>query len=378
MKKLTIAAVIALWGSSALAGTDTLVHFANLSPYQATVNFTGGDNSCWYDNGPEDSRIAEYADYFKRNAVSDSSYKGMLTTFKSSFGIDDITTVPTVTMNNTTLALPAATSTKVSSGFAQGETSAKLKLLQSDNCKWVTSMRGFNVTLTGSDGKVLSSQHYVITDPPGDQWTLSRTNGNSLTSVQQTINLGSGGKANAVQIALTAGTVIVTVVSIGTAAPELALARGLIGRVASLWSAEGLGMTFRYVLVGGIRSSATAITGREVFKKGLTSGTTILARVLYTSLANGGLKVYQAQKDSSGKESLTPVTDLATAYKDIGTDFTTPTLAPVAGLPDSRSVCAYQTTTLGIDECRLVGLSVAIMPDGSLTFVPLPSVGSGD
>ena len=48
------------------------------------------------------------------------------------------------------------------------------------------------------------------------------------------------------------------------------------------------------------------------------------------------------------------------------------------GMPDDRSICVYQGSTFGITECHTVGINLSILPDGSVSFIPLPSVGSGD
>ena len=378
MKRIATALTALMVSAQAVAGTDTIVHFANLSPYTATVSFPAADADCWHDTGAEDdSRIAQYFDYYKRDAVSDKSYADFLKNFKKSYGIADFATVPSMTMSNTSMQLGAAGNGKpVQMGVFRGETSANLF----DGCKDATSSRGFTVTLTDTDGTQLSTQRYLLQDPPGREWTLSRRKADGSGALDTTLMLGSGGKASAIDIALTAGTAILTIVSIGSATAELIAARALYLEIAAeLMAKYGVEASvstgrwlFNYALVGGLRTTAYGVVRYNV---GYLNG--VAARIVYTSLVDGALVIYDSVKNDSDPNNLgTETAD--PDYSQVGVDFASPSLVAQGGLPDDRSICVYQTDTLGIPECRLVGINLAIMPDGSIVFMPLPSVGSGN
>src|SRR5690606_37222845 len=109
---------------------------------------------------------------------------------------------------------------------------------------------------------------------------------------------------------------------------------------------------------------------------------------LYASLADGAVMYVQSRTEGGGEpilledgtdRGLVRVPEgTAIDTSDLGLDFSNPVVMPNSGLPDKRSICVYQTGTLGITECRLVGVQLTILPNGSLAFMPLPSVGGGD
>ncbi|MCK9511554.1 MAG: hypothetical protein M0R28_10035 [Pigmentiphaga sp.] len=60
---------------------------------------------------------------------------------------------------------------------------------------------------------------------------------------------------------------------------------------------------------------------------------------------------------------------------EVGIDFSTPTLLANPALSSRTDLCAYRTSGVIPHECRLAGLSLTILPDGSLVFMPLPAAG---
>lgn len=381
-------AVVALALASstpARAGMDTIVHFTNLSPYKATVQFRAGDNDCWYDDGPQDDdRVGEYQRFYRDDAVSSSEYRDFLDAYKGATGIKDWSRVTTRNMKGTHVDLaPAVAGGKADSALFVGETSASLL----GGCKWQTSKRGFDVILTDADGTKLSTQHYVITDPPSSEWTLTRTSSGTGGSAASTIRLGSGGQGDPVEIAVTAGIGVLTLVTLGSATAELIAARAALAAaseeiaiteaflaaafeytpraVAPIWR-----QMFSYVMRGGLRVAADG--AREVFIRG--SATALGARVFYTTLVGGAVVLYEQTRE---REPVKLPDGSAIDARTAGLDFGSPSLLVNSALPDQRSICVYQTGTLGITECRLVGIDLTIMPDGSVVFMPLPSIGGG-
>jgi len=376
VKKIALAVLAATFASSANAGMDTVVHFANFSPYNVTVNFTPGDNTCWYDTtGDDDGRVQEYFGYYRRSAVSDKGYLSYMTAFNNSFGLTDLATITAYPMNTSINLGPATQTTKVNMVMFKGETSANLM----GGCKDQTSSRGFDITLTDKSGNKLSQRHYVLSDPPGSAWTLSRTKVGS-NDIEETQTLGSGGVGNPLEIAMAAGTVILTAVSLGTAGPEALAARALFSVTAREVAAYGVEMSvrgefFSFVMTGAVVRNEF---GRAAINWAANRATTVFARTMYSVLANGIFFVYKTQKKDGDPTQLVAGQD-APDYDSAGVDFSSPTITPLGGLPDQRSICTYQTSTLGlVTECRMVGVSLGIVADGSLIFAPLPSVGSGD
>lgn len=378
MKKLAAAVVAAAVGVNAHAGIDTIVHFANLSPLNATVSFAPGDNTCWYDTSAnDDGRIAEYYDYYRRAAVSSSTYTPYLNAFNNAYGITDLATIQTNPMN-TSVQLPAiANGSKVQMAIFQGETSANWKA----GCKNATSSRGFDITLTDSSGTVVSTRHYVLSDPPGSQWRLMRMTAGSTTHVEQDMQIGSGGTGSPLEIAALVGTVVVTVVTIGTGGPEAVVLRTVLTTTAREMARAPIkhlasGVLFYYVFTTGLDH---IMSGSNDVNWTANRLSTVDARIIYTSLVNGSFYVYRSKENSGDPLSVEdgevdPVTDFSSA----GIDYTSPSITRLGAVPKGSSNCSYETATLGvITECRVVGIDLAIMPDGSLVHAPLPSVGSG-
>jgi len=376
-----VLAALAL-ASPARAGMDTIVHFTNLSPYSATVDFRAGDGDCWHDDGGQDGRLEEYAGYYRRGAVSDRNYVDFLDAFKNATGITDLARVATRSMRGTSARLaPAVAGAKADGALFLGETSAALF----GGCKLATSSRGFDVTLTAADGTRLTKQHYVLKDPPDGEWTLTRSANGPLKA--SSIVLGSGGHGDPVEIGITAGIAVLTIVTIGSATAEL-----IAARAALIAASEELAITeaflaaafevapravapiwrqmFSYVMRGGLRVAADGAA--EVYIRSRAAG--IAARLLYTALVDGVVVIYEAERD---RDPVKWPDGSAIDARDAEIDFGSPSLVANAALPDDRSICVYQTGTLGVTECRLVGIDLTIMPDGSLVFMPLPSVGGG-
>jgi hypothetical protein len=368
-----------------LAGMDTIVHFTNLSPYTATVQFRAGDNECWYDDGAQDGRVEEYQGYYRRGAVSDAGYRDFLDAYKNATGIGDLADVKHHDMKDARVDLaPAVAGGTADTALFVGETSAALF----GGCKLKTSRRGFDVTLTDEDGAQLSAQHYVLADPPDSEWTLTRTSSSTGGSNAASITLGAGGHGDPIEIAVTATIATLTLVTLGTATAELIAARAAVAAATQeLAAAEAFlayafdytprvvnplwRQMFSYAMRGGLRVAANG--AREVYLRG--HATSIVARVFYTALVNGSIVIYEHFRDKDPvKVPDGTVIDARTA----GIDFGSPSLLVNSALPDERSICIYQTDTLGITECRLVGIDLTIMPDGSMVFMPLPSVGGGD
>ena len=69
---------------------DTIVHFTNLSPYTASVEFRAGDNDCWHDDGAQDGRVQQYQAYYRDGAVSDANYRDFLSAYKGATGITTV------------------------------------------------------------------------------------------------------------------------------------------------------------------------------------------------------------------------------------------------------------------------------------------------
>ncbi|GAA5233019.1 hypothetical protein FOZ76_02710 [Verticiella sediminum] len=376
---LLAAALTTGFGAGAAhAGTDTIIHFANLSPYTAKVEFPTAMQDCWHDTGAEeDSRVAEYYDYFRRAAVSADGYRDFLAQFQQHVGVKDFAALPGNTMAGTSAALaPSANGKPAAMAVFRGETSAELF----GGCKDATSSRGFRVTLLDGAGSELSRQHYVIQDPPGSQWRVMRL-GADVRTPDQTVVMGSGGTAHPLDIALTAFDVVsvgLTVVSLGTATAELLAARVMIREAAAELAKYGLEYNlrkamFNYALVGGMR---TLQSGTNVYvRAGLTRA--VAARVVYTMMADGAVWYLNTLRDDSNPNGFDGTT-ADVDYDTVGLDLSKPDLVVMNGLPDDRSICVYETTTFGIRECRLVGVSFNIMADGSLVFMPLPGVGAGD
>lgn len=367
-----------------------MVQFTNLSPYTAKVEFPSGNSDCWLNDGAQDGRVEEYFGYYRNSAVSAEGYRDFLDAYRDSTGIQDFNRVARYTMDNTSVRLtPAVVGEKAGTALFIGEPSASLF----GGCKLATSSRGFNIALLDNNGAILSRQYYVLQDPPDSQWTLSRMRAADPKAKEATIMLGAGGHGDALEIAITAGITAITLVSLGTATAELLAARAavqavlaeeaafaaVVARVFQTTGGEVImdsvyRRMFTYALEGGARIVGTAAEiGVANYVRGTASS--IVTRLLYTALAGGVVVVYQS---NNGPDPISLPRGATINDGGVALDFSKPSLIVNAALPDDRSICIYQTGTLGITECRLVGISLTIMPDGSLAFMPLPSVGSGD
>lgn len=365
------------------AGTDTLVSFANLSPYQATVSFPAASQTCWHDDGAEsDGRIDEYRGYYRANSVSNTTLAPYMNQFKGAYGVKDLASVPTVNMAGTQQTMNAASSKQaVSYAAFRGETSAELL----GGCKNATSSRGFDVTLKDASGNVVSVKHYLLSDPPDSEWRLSRLNDTNTSVTDQTIVLGSGGEVyplEIVDVGVTAGFTALTVLSIGSAGAELWATRAMYVTVLRQAGYSGLRLYAKtayelgkFALVGGLRSNMYGLP--TTYVAGLGRNKT--ASMVYMLVADGVLGVSRMLINTSGQDQQPTLVDADdSALKEMAVDMSSPQLVVNAGLPSKRSVCAYETKTLGfITECRVTGIHLSIMPDGSLDFLPLPPVGSG-
>lgn len=379
LRKFIAALTCAAIASPSFAGMDAMIQFTNLSPYKATVTFPERNSDCWHDLGANDGRMDSYFDYYRKGGVSDSGYAGYLQAYKDATGIQDLAMVPRQNMANTSATLaPAVVGAKVDTALFYGETSAALF----EGCKLATSTRGFKVYLHGPDGSQLSSQHYIIQDPPDSQWTMSQMGGNGDIK-RKTITLGSGGHGNPWEIALTSAMVAITLVTIGTAGAELIAMRAALLEAAELEAiliagdeaAVSTTPLWRLMLTYAWDGNMVATSSATLADIAVARSGTIAARLLYASIANGVLGVIQHNVDGTPKAL--PAGSGASAYEG-GIDFSTTTLMANGSLPDDRSICVYQTSTFGITECRLVGVNLTIMPNGSLVFVPMPGVGSGN
>ncbi len=402
LMKLTAGLTAALMSTQALAGMDTIINFANLSPYEVTVDFPSGDRYCWYDQLTS-SRLSEYKGYYRQNAVSNPKFADYLSAYKSAYGLRDLRDVPVRDMGgNASLTLAAAVSGQdVPVGMFAGETDAHLgwNPFSRDSCKDRDSWRGFNVTLRDDGGNIKSQHRYELTDPAGGAWTLQRTVPGDPGRTAQILTLGSGGQGDPWEIALVATTVVVTAVSLGSFGYQMWAARAAI--------AEGAALEALLVEVAS-ESSTTVVPNvwRQAFNYAMTRGLSVvgdvgvaefltiarsapITSVVLGSITDGAVIFINSKRQGNaqpimladGKESgyfrVPDGSKLDTS--DLNMDFSNPVIAPNSGLPDvdDRSICVYQTGTVGITECRLVGIQLTVMPNGSLMFMPMPSVGGG-
>ncbi|TGP39470.1 hypothetical protein EN871_32605 [bacterium M00.F.Ca.ET.228.01.1.1] len=370
---------------AAHAGVDALVMVNNLSPYKVDVSFPTSFQDCWNDAGAEgDSNIADYYTSYLGKITSDSSYQPYLKLYQTTYNLPFLNQIPSTTMAGTTQSLPAAADGKPVQHIAfRGEASANLFA----KCKLSTSSRGFVVTLTDANGVVKSRRHYVLTDPPDSEWTLTRmkpfdeqasgapTLANTVP--EKTILLGGGGRSSATEIALTAGMAILTVASIGQAGYELAIASRAISYLNSWALVEGRQyLTLEvgsFLFGGGVRGGASL--GFHWVQYGIRPIASYGNRVILSTVTLGMLHFFSGSLD----QSIAKPQDMQHFQPDFEkvVDFSSPELYVNAGLKDDRSICAYQGSTFGITECRLVGIDLSVLPDGSLSFIPLPSVGGG-
>jgi hypothetical protein len=372
----------------ACAGMDALVMLKNLSPYKVDVSFPDSFKDCWNDTGAEsDGRIDEYASYYQRSATSDRSYLPYLDLYQTTYNLRYLSVVPSVTMANTTQSLPAARDGEPVQHIAfRGEASASLF----GRCKWQTSSRGFVVTLTDAKGVVRSKRHYVIADPSTSEWTLKRMkpfdeNKSGPPTIQNTeteqeIMLGGGGRSSATEIALTAGLAAVTVVSIGQAGYQTYLAYQAVAQF-NFWAVAQGGVQLtrlqlgKFLFVGGTHGSTKA--GYLILEYGAKHLATNGAPRAISSLVTQGLVLYFSGTLDQSIKNPASLKHGQPDFSDTVVDFASPELYVNAGLKQDRSICVYHGYTLGITECRVVGIDLSVLPDGSIAFAPMPSVGSG-
>jgi hypothetical protein len=394
VRKLMFAA-LAIGGltPAAHAGTDTLVSFSNFSPYTVEVSFPPSFQECWHDDGADATaagRIFEYRQNYIGEIASNDSYLPFLKLYKKTFNLADIGFVPTTSMVNARQAMaPARDGQPLQRIAFRGETSAEYFNDAALNCKTQISSRGFVVKMTDASGTVVSKRHYVITDPPESEWTLTRlaqieagsafdlTPKISSGVAEQTIMLGGGGRTSATEVVLSVGTVALTIASIGEAYVETKLARS-IQAYWNYWREEvpGLARTFRvseFMFGGGVKYIGPGVSEITWGSKRITN---YANRVITSTVSQGILYYYGGSLEQAAKKDTT-ISHFQPDFSPSVVDLKSPLLYVNAGLVKDRSVCILQGSTLGITECHLVGIELAVLPDGSISFVPLPSVGGG-
>ncbi|MGB3290397.1 MAG: hypothetical protein WBA83_14085 [Burkholderiaceae bacterium] len=399
IKKLISACTALAMSSQAVAGMDTLVQFANLSPFSASIEFPAGDSRCWYDDAASYSNVSAYFGHYLNGRVSHSAYSDYLGAFKEAYGVKNLDDVPRSAMKGTYTLKPAVAGAKVPLAQFIGETDAHIELnpFSESSCKNRESNRAFNIVLRDGNGNQLGKHRYLLQDPPDGAWKLSRSQPGNPSKHVQTLRLGSGGQGNPIEIGVTAGVVVLTVATLGYGAIQYQAARIAARKMAesatfmsSILSETGGTVVkvgarhfFHYALTRGLSFSAGATVGDYVSV--VASGP--LARVLYAGLVGGTVIFTQTKTTGSAKPIPLPDGTDSDMFRvpdgqtidpsDLNIDFSNPAVAANSALPDERSICVYQTGTLGITECRLVGIQLTIMPNGSLMFAPLPSVGGG-
>ncbi len=399
MKKLPVllAAMALSW--NACAGTDVLMHVANLSPFAVEVSFPANNSDCWYDS-VSDSDVSDYLGYYAGGAVP-SSYQAYLSQYQAAWGLPSLSAVPMQAMDTSYTLAPAVPGSKVASVLFSGETKAALF----QGCKDATSSRGFYVTLRDAAGKALSTQHYVLSDPPGSAWTLTRVQETGSAAAGQSIPLGQGGQTSVGTVlkdVVNVAGVVATVVTLGAAAAEYAAVSDAISTSLEAANASPALMTDMYNLVSpefqavGKRAMTWIFRSNVPFAslgadgvEGAYAATSLAwtpgARVVYSVVSDGIIGVVDAKSDATAANQPNAAAgNMASlnAASYAGTvsataDFAHPQLVAVGQSGGNASVCIYATDTLFNTECRAVGLALAVQNDGSLVFMPMPSVGSG-
>ncbi|GAB5098174.1 hypothetical protein [Caballeronia sp. HLA56] len=373
MKKILLTAMVWFAMTHAQAGTDVLLHFANLSQYTATVTFTPSDSTCWYDT-VTDKRIDNYVDFYTRVSVSDTSFVEPLLRFKSAFGALSLGAASIVDMSSAPLALASASTGRVNSVFVRGETSAALTLT-SNNCKGKTSSRGFNILLKNDSGRVVSAQRYVLSDPPDGAWTLSRTNPDNPANILGVITLGSAGEYSLSNDL----TDLKQILPFSDGGANRYLKRVLTRETVSELSQDAPDrLALYYVFVGESKQRHLTLDQFVAFRINQEKDSTQSSDLLYGVLAKGELHLKAIRKDTNGHQAVVAVPDPAAAYAQMGLSDTTSRLTRVDGPEVRASICAHFEGTLGLSECRVAGVSLSIMPGGALVASPLPTVGFGN
>jgi len=385
MKKIAILLASFALSGQASAGLDTAIHFTNLSPYTAIIDFREGDGSCWNDVVTDD-RVGEYLQNYFWNYVGAESRIPYLQAFRLATGITDLTSLPLASMAGTFARLaPAMPGAKAASAVFTGETSAALF----EGCKFATATRGFSITLEAPDGVRLSHWRYVLEDPATGQWRLNRMRQNASAITEATIALGDAGTPIPGRM-LNDDATAFPLIALGTAsvAPLLQRADVLASTdedaalktvTAGVFPTTGkhgaveprLQRMYTYVMEGGKRPSGPNNgIGDALYVRG---GEAPVADVtLYLAQFDGIVQMYQ--RDSESRPVPLPAGTRLDA-EEVGIDFSSPSLLANPALSSRTDLCAYRTSGVVPHECRLAGLSLSILPDGSLVFMPLPAAG---
>ncbi|MCK9510251.1 MAG: hypothetical protein M0R28_03350 [Pigmentiphaga sp.] len=397
------AVLAALSTGPAQAGMKVLTHFANLSPYTAKIEFPRGMQDCWNDTGAEYDRhdwwhqqtkgmdLHAYEESFRMDMVSPAGHEPYMKHFKGVYGISDLADLKTLSMDNTSISLPAGRAgEKVEMALIRGETSAGA------SCKFKKSSRGFVITLLDAQSQVISRNHYEIRDPAGGPWTLSRWSPED-PEVGELITLGSGGQGRPVEVGLATVGAVITVASLGSMAAEWQAVRALYRRIpgflqttahmarVSVATAEAHMM--RNFFIGQRLATSrrlTMNTGLRSIQEFATPHRTMPIQLLLTGVADGLL--YFARPDPTVQEMDNLVgmntAELLEGIADPEFEFEDPVLRLMAGLPEKigdRSICLIEGDVFqfGVRICDVVGITLDILPNGSLVVSPLPSVGDG-
>lgn len=391
------AVLAALSAGPAQAGMKVLTHFANLSPYTAKIEFPRGMQDCWNDLGAEYDRhswwdrqtkgmdLHAYEESFRMDYVHPKGHGAYLKYFKDVYGISDIADLKTLSMNNTSISLPAGrTGEKVEMALFRGEAAAGVSVL--GVCKFKKSSRGFVITLLDAQNQVMSRNHYEIRNPPDGAWTLSRWSPED-PEVGELITLGTGGQGRPLEIGITTVAVVATVASAGMMRAEVMKACAFMPStsIARAQAAKwGVPWDPRFTKEAAMRGFA--LMGRWT-SKGPTMVRwykTMPIQLLLTGVFDGAL--YYSRPDPAvpeGNELIAvSVEELLQTAADPDFEYEESVLTLASGLPEKagdRSICLIEGDIyqLGVRICDVVGITLEILPNGSVVVSPLPSVGDG-
>ncbi|MGE4338398.1 MAG: hypothetical protein AB7E55_20820 [Pigmentiphaga sp.] len=378
----------ALSTGPAQAGMKVLTHFANLSPYTAKIEFPRGMQDCWNDTGAEYDRhswldtqfkgmdLHAYEESFRMDMVSPAGHKPYLDHFKGVYGIADIADLKTLSMNNTSVSLAAGrTGERVEMALFRGETSAGA------SCKFRKSSRGFIVTLLDAQNQVVSRSHHEIRNPADGPWTLSRWSPED-PDVGEVITLGSGGQGRPVEVAIATVGAVITVASLGAMAAEVQAARGAARMMAPyiqrMTNRAAESMIMRHFLFGARMRGAVGMMQQVSLHR------TIPAQFFATLVTNSVL--LYARPDPKVQEAdnweAVSAEEFLQLMADPEFELEEPVLRLMGGLPEKvgdRSICLIEgdLIQLGVRICDVVGITLEILPNGSMVLSPLPSVGDG-
>lgn len=391
------AAVLAALGAGpAQAGMKVLTHFANLSPYTAKIEFPKGMQDCWNDTGAEYDRdswlqrqtigmdLHAYEESYRMNLVSPTGHKSYLEHFQGTYGISDIADVKTLSMDNTSVLLAAGrTGEKVDMAVFRGEASAGA------SCKFKKSSRGFAVTLLDVRNQVVSRNHYEILDPPDGPWRLSRWSPDD-PDVGEAVVLGTGGQGRPVEVAIASVGAVITVASFGTMAAEVQAARAHIrGAAQALKIIQGVPeavtrswLTRAFLIGGRVLPAPDGLRGMTI--RPVASYRSLPAQFFATLIAESMLLYARPDPEVQVGDNWTAMStdDLLQMAADPEFEFEDPVLRLMGGLPEQvsdRSICLIEGDLFqfGVSICDVVGITLEILPNGSLVVSPLPNVGDG-